>query len=107
MYAYLKVTMKTISSIFIGCYSAKDWIEQWKRKQLVWGELHNLKPRLQLLSANREFSCSNWRTFKQNYNVTNAIMKVLVEAPGKELFSGAKQMCNKNWRIEELSLYAK
>jgi hypothetical protein len=70
-------------------------------------ELHNLKPRLQLFSVNREFSRSNWRIFKRNYNVTSAIMKVLLEAPGEEFFSGAKQMRNKNRRIEELSLYAK
>jgi hypothetical protein len=35
VYAYPKVTMKTISSMLIGCYSAKDWIEGQKRKQLV------------------------------------------------------------------------
>jgi hypothetical protein len=89
------------------CYNAKDWIERRKRKQLVRRELHNLKPRLQLFSVNREFSRSNWRIFKRNYNVTSAIMKVLLEAPGEEFFSGAKQMRNKNRRIEELSLYAK
>jgi CRISPR/Cas system CSM-associated protein Csm2 small subunit len=27
VYAYLKVTMKMIPSVLIGCYSAKDWIE--------------------------------------------------------------------------------
>jgi hypothetical protein len=32
VYAYPKVTMKTISSMLISCYSAKDWIERWKRK---------------------------------------------------------------------------
>ena len=38
-YLYPKVTIKTISSVLIGCYSAKDWIEQRKRKQLVRREL--------------------------------------------------------------------
>jgi CRISPR/Cas system CSM-associated protein Csm2 small subunit len=74
VYAYPKVTMKTISSVLIGCYNAKDWIERWKRKQLVRKELHNLKPRLQLFSANGEFSQMNWKTFKRNYNVTSATM---------------------------------
>jgi CRISPR/Cas system CSM-associated protein Csm2 small subunit len=69
VYAYPKVTMKTISSVLIGCYNAKDWIEQRKRKQLVQKELHNLKPRLQLFSTNGEFSRTNWKTFKRNYNV--------------------------------------
>jgi hypothetical protein len=99
--------MKMISSMLIGCYSTKDWIEQRKTKQLVRRELHNLKPRLQLFSANGEFSCSNWQTFKRNYNITSATMQVLLEAPGEEFFSDAKQTCNKNRRIEELSLYAK
>jgi hypothetical protein len=69
--------------------------------------LHNLKPRLQLFNPNGEFSCSNWRTFKWNYNATSATMQVLLEAPGEEFFFGAKQTCNKNRRIEELSLYTK
>jgi hypothetical protein len=56
MYAYPKVTMKTISSVLIGSYSANGWIERRKRKQLVRKELHNLKPRLQLFSTNGEFS---------------------------------------------------
>jgi hypothetical protein len=102
VYAYPKVTMKTISSMLIGYYNAKDWIEQRKRKQLVRRELHNLKPRLQLFNSNGEFLRSNWRAFKQNYNVTNATMQVLLEVPGEEFFFGAKQTYNKNQRIEEL-----
>jgi hypothetical protein len=35
LYAYPKVTMKTISSIVISCYSPKKWIERCKKKQLV------------------------------------------------------------------------
>jgi hypothetical protein len=107
VYAYPKVTMKTISSVLIGCYSAKDWIERRKRKQLVRRELQNLKPRLHLFNQNGEFSHSNWKAFKRSYNVTNATMQVLLEAPGEEFFSGAKQMRNKNRKIEELSPYAK
>jgi hypothetical protein len=107
VYAYPKVTMKTISFILIGCYSAKDWIERRKKKQLVRKELYNLKPRLQLFSANGEFSPTNWKTFKRNYNVTSATMQVLLEAPGEEFFSGVKQTCNKNRAIKELSPYAK
>jgi hypothetical protein len=34
-------------------------------------------------------------------------MQVLLEAPGEEFFSGAKQTCNKSRSIEELSPYAK
>ena len=35
VYAYPKVTMKTISLVLIGCHSTKDWIERRKKKQLV------------------------------------------------------------------------
>jgi hypothetical protein len=107
VYAYPKVTMKTISSVLIGCYSAKDWIERRKRKQLVWRELQNLKPRLHLFNQNGEFSRSNWKAFKQSYNITSTTMQVLLEALGEEFFSGAKQTRNKNQKIEELSPYAK
>jgi hypothetical protein len=69
--------------------------------------LHNLKPRLQLFSANGEFSRFNWQAFKRNYNVTSATIQVFLEALGREFFSDAKQTRNKNWRIEELSPYAK
>jgi hypothetical protein len=99
--------MKTISSVLIGCYSAKDWIERRKRKQLVRRELQNFKARLHLFNQNDEFSRSNWKAFKQSYNVTSATMQNLLEAPGEEFFSGAKQMRNKNRKIEELSPYAK
>ena len=39
VYSYPKMTMKTISSVLIGYYSAKDWIERRKKKQLVRREL--------------------------------------------------------------------
>jgi hypothetical protein len=32
VYAYPKVTIKTISLVLISCYNAKEWIEQRKRK---------------------------------------------------------------------------
>ena len=98
---------KTISSVLIGCYSTKDRIKRWKKKQLVWSELENLKPRLQFFNQNVEFSHSNWKAFKQSYNVTSATMQVLLETLGDELFSGAKQTQNKNQKIEEFSPYAK
>jgi hypothetical protein len=99
--------MKTISSMLISCYSAYEWIEQWKRKQLMRKEFNKMKPRLQLFGANREFNCIDWRTFKRNYNVISTTMQALFEAPGEEFFSCAKQMRNKNRSIEELSPYTK
>jgi hypothetical protein len=47
--------MKTISSVLISCYSAKEWIERRKRKQLVRRELNRLKSTLQLFKTNGEF----------------------------------------------------
>ena len=106
-YLYPKVTMKTILLVLIGCYSAKDWIERQKRKQLVRRELQNLKPSLQFFKQNGEFSHTKWKAFKQSYIVTNATMQVLLEAPGEDFFSSTKQTRNKNQKIEELSPYAK
>jgi hypothetical protein len=82
--------MKTISSVLISCYSAKEWIERRKRKQLVRRELYKMKPRLQLFGANVEFICTSWKAFKTKYNITSATMQVLLEAPGEEFFSGTK-----------------
>lgn len=78
--------MKTISSVFIRWYSLKDWIKRRKKKQLVRKELHKLKPRFQLFSANGKFSRSNWYVFKRNYNVTSTTMQVLLEALSEEFF---------------------
>ena len=99
--------MKMISSVLIGCYSAKNWIERQKRKQLVRRELQNLKPSLKFFKWNGEFLRKHWKTFKKNYNVISATMQVLLEAPGEDFFSSANQMRNKNQKIEELSPYAK
>ena len=73
-YSYPKVTMKTISSVLIGCYSTKDWIEWRKRKQLMCKELQNLKPSLYFFKQNGEFLYKKWKEFKKNYNVTGATM---------------------------------
>jgi hypothetical protein len=81
-YAYPKVTMKTISSVLISCYSTKEWIERHKRKQLVKRELNRMNSRLQLFKASGEFWPEKWKLFKKNYNITSATMQVLLEAPG-------------------------
>ena len=99
--------MKTISLVLVGCYSLKDWIKRWKRKQLVRRELQNLKLRLQFFNQNGKFSRSNWKAFKQSYNITSATIKVFSEASREEFISTTKQMQNKNRKIEKLSSYAK
>jgi hypothetical protein len=97
VYAYPKVTIRIVSSMLISCYSAKGWIEQYKRKQLVKRELHKLKPRLQLIG---DFSRSNWRAFKQNFNVISATMQVLLEALSEDFLFNAKQTCNKTGALK-------
>jgi hypothetical protein len=87
LYAYPKVTMKTISSILISCYSEREWIEHLKKKQLVRRELNRMRPNLQLFKPNGEFWSQNWKKFKVDYNMTSATMQVLLQAPGKEFFS--------------------
>jgi hypothetical protein len=90
VFAYSKVTIKAILSVLISCYSTKEWIEWYKRKQLMQRQLNKLKPRLNLFGANGEFNCSNWRVFKKNYNINSTTMQALLEALGDEFFSGAK-----------------
>jgi hypothetical protein len=99
--------MKTISSVLISCYNTKEWIERWKRKQLLRRELNRMRPTLQLFKANGEFRLEKWKKFKVDYNVTSATIQVLLEALGEEFFSSAKQKCNKNKTMEQLSPYAK
>jgi hypothetical protein len=68
--------MKTISSVLISCYSAKEWIERRKRKQLVRREFNQMNPRLQLFKPNGEFWPEKWKLFKKNYNITSTTMSV-------------------------------
>jgi hypothetical protein len=108
MSTYPKVTMKTISFVMISCYSIKEWIECYKKKQLVKRELNKLKPILYFIfGANEEFLDSKWKKFKKDYNVISATMQVLPEALGKEFFSSAKQTRNKNRSIERLYPYVR
>jgi hypothetical protein len=71
-YLYPKVTMKTISSVLIICYIAKEWIEQRKKKQLVRTELHKLRPTLGFFKVIGEFNIDRWKAFKRNYNIMSA-----------------------------------
>jgi hypothetical protein len=106
-YAYPKVTMKTIFFVLISCYSAKEWIECRKKKQLVKRELNRMNLRLQLFKANGEFWPEKRKLFKKNYNITSATMQVLLETPREEFFSSAQQTQNKNKTVGQLSPYAK
>nr|PNR32277.1 hypothetical protein PHYPA_026403 [Physcomitrium patens] len=82
-------------------------MERRKRKQLVRKELQKINPSLGLFNAAGEFQPARWKKFKHDYNVTNATMRVLLEAPGEDFFSAAKLTRNKSKSCEELSPYAK
>ena len=104
---YPKVTVKQTSRVLEDCYSAKEWLEQRKRKIIVRRELNKLKPSLGFYNAAEAFQPQRWKKFKHNYNVTRVSMRVLFEAPEEEFFAAAKQVASKNKSIDELSPYAK
>ena len=78
------------------CYSVKKW-----------RELNKLKPSLGFYNAAGAFQPQRWKKFKNDYNVTHASMRVLLDALGKEFFAAAKQVASKNKSIDELSPYVK
>ena len=104
---YPKVTVKQTSRVLEDCYSAKEWLERWKRKIIVRRELNKLKPNLGFYNAGGAFQPQRWKKFKNDYNVTRVSMRVLLDAPGEEFFAAAKQVASKNKSIDELSPYAK
>ena len=89
------------------CYSAKEWLERRKRKIIVRRELNKLKPNLGFYNTAEAFQPQRWKKFKNDYNVTCASMRNLLDAPGDEFFAAAKQVASKNKSIDELSPYAK
>ena len=70
-------------------------------------ELNKLKPNLGFYNATGAFQPQRWKKFKNEYNVTRASIRVLLDAPGDEFFAAAKQVASKNKSIDELSPYAK
>lgn len=53
-------------------------------------------PRLRLISSSREFKKDSWKKFKENFKITPVALNVFITAPGKEFFTAAKLLCNKN-----------
>ena len=104
---YPKVTIKQTSRVLEDCYSVKEWLERRKRKIIVRRELNKLKPNLGFYNAGGAFQPQSWKKFKNDYNVTRASMRVLLDALGDEFFAAAKQIASKNKSIDELSPYAK
>ena len=63
-----------------------------------------LKERCAIAGA---FQPQRWKKFKNDYNVTRASMRVLLDALGDEFFAAAKQVASKKKSIDKLSPYAK
>lgn len=78
-FEYPKVTIKIISFVLPSCYTAKDWKERRKRKFLLKRELHLLNHELGLLNLSGDLQPDSWKAFKEEYNVTRAMMNVLLE----------------------------
>jgi hypothetical protein len=102
-----KVTVKPFTSILDNYYTAKDWAERRKRKQIVRRELHKIEPALGLFDRSGNFDVQKWKQFKVDYHVTSATMRVLLEQPGENFFKESKMMRSKNKKTEQLSPYAK
>ena len=102
-----KITIKQTSRVLEDCYSAKEWLERRKRKIIVRRELNKLKPSLGFCNAAGAFQPQRWKKFKNDYNVTCASMRVLLDTPGEESFVAVKQVASKNKSIDELPPYAK
>ena len=105
-FPYPKVTIKAISSVLESCYSTKDWVERRKRKQLIKKELNNIDPTLGLINAEGELIRKKWKEFKASHYITSASMNVLLEHPGEQYFTQAKQLKSKNKTCAQISLAA-
>jgi hypothetical protein len=71
-------------------------VERRKKKHLVKMELHNLNCDLGLFNLAGDLVPKKWSQFKEDYNVTRAIMNVLFEWPGEQHFKEAKHVRNEN-----------
>ena len=95
---YPKVTMKTVKSVLLDCYSAKDWLERTKRKHGVKKYLNLEKPSLGLFSSGGNYRKDKWKAFKDEYSITAATKQVLITELGELFFSCVKKPSTKNMK---------
>lgn len=103
---YPKVSVKKPAKKYFQCLSAKQWVENRKRKNTVARELHNLKPSLGLFDSEWHFDAHNWKKFKEDYSLTRQTMSMLLSVPGDSFFTAYRQKKSKNKSVEEISEYA-
>ena len=101
-----KVMVKKISGIVVDCYSAKEWLEQIKRKHAVRRFLYQEKRSLGFFDSNGNCKPEAWKNFKKKYDITKATKMLLLMAPKEEFFSQVKRQSNKNKKCRKLSPYA-
>lgn len=97
---YLKMTIKAILSVLETCYTAKEWMNRWKRKQLVKRELHLQNREFGMFNPTVELVAENQKRFKE-CNVTRATMNVLLERPCKLYITQANEKWSKNKKAVE------
>ena len=103
---YPKVTMKTVKSVLLDCYSTKEWLERTKRKHAVRKYLHLEKPSLGFFSTSGSYRKDKWKAFKEDYCITAATKQVLLIEPGELFFCQVKKPSTKNMPCRKLSQYA-
>lgn len=101
-----KVSVQKPKKNYFHCKSAKQWVENRKRKHTIARELNNLQPSLGLVDSNKKFDVAKWAKFKQDFNVTRQTMAMLLSVPGNNFFSTYRQKKAKNKSVEDISEYA-
>ena len=61
IFGYPKVTIKQTSKVLEDCFSAKEWLEHWKRKRIIRQKLKKLKPNLRLFNAAGVLQPKKWK----------------------------------------------
>ena len=108
-YKYPKVVVKQPNSVVEDCYSVKDWIERRKRKATARMQLHKIRPDLGLfINDGKEFVDSAWKKFKQDFHVSKASKRVLLEwGPPDLYYTNQRATMYRNTPCEDLSPFAK
>lgn len=104
---YPKVVLKQPKSVKEDCYAIKDYIERRKRKAIAQLQLHKINPELGIFK-NDVFDSVAWKKFKNDFHVTKASMRVLLEWGVPELYyANQKATMHRNTRCEDISPFAK
>ena len=107
LFKYPKVVIKQPKRVLESCYTYGEWLERRERKHVVRKELQKIKPSLAFFDKHGKYNRYNWQRFKQEYHVSSASMRALLDQPGQAYFSDMMQLKSKNKSTEDVSPYAK